>query len=82
LNLTAFGIGQPDWVTAIGFSSGNNAAVLTAEGQLLGNREDSPAVAKLRDVIKEWYDADRRGLDSVEADLTAAADGWNVTARI
>ncbi|WP_433020146.1 protein-L-isoaspartate O-methyltransferase family protein [Kribbella sp. CA-294648] len=81
-NLTAFGTGEPDWVTAIGFSSGNNAAVLTAEGQLLGNREDSPAVAKLRDVIKEWYDADRPGLDAVQADLTAHIDGWLVTARI
>lgn len=81
-NLTAFGTGQPYWITAIGFSSGDDAAVLTAEGQFVANREDSPAAAKLRDVIQEWYDADRPGLAAVEADLTVAAGGWLVTARV
>ncbi|MFB6726351.1 protein-L-isoaspartate O-methyltransferase [Kribbella sp. NPDC056345] len=81
-NLTAFGTGAPEWTTAIGFSSGNNAAVLTAEGQLLGNREDSPAVAKLKDVIREWYDSGRPGLDSLEANISDHPDGWTVSAYL
>jgi protein-L-isoaspartate(D-aspartate) O-methyltransferase len=81
-NLTAFGTGEPYWITAIGFSSGNSAAVLTAEGQFLANREDSLAAAKLRDVIQEWYDADMPSLDALEADLSAAAGGWFVEARV
>ncbi|TDD50068.1 methyltransferase domain-containing protein [Kribbella antibiotica] len=81
-NLTAFGTGAPDWITAIGFSSGNNASVLTAEGQLLGNREDSPAVTKLQDVIREWYDGGRPGLEASRAQLSRSAEGWIVSASL
>ncbi|MFB6722882.1 protein-L-isoaspartate O-methyltransferase [Kribbella sp. NPDC056345] len=81
-NLTAFGTGAPDWITAIGFSSGSNAAVLTAEGELLGNREDSPAVIKLHDVIRAWQDADRPGLEASRAQLTRSAEGWIVSASL
>lgn len=80
-DLTAFGTGEPYWITAIGFSRWDSAAVLTAEGQFLANREDSPSAAKLRAVIQEWYDADRPGLGAVKADLAAAPGGWFVTVR-
>ncbi len=81
-NLTAFGTGAPDWITAVGFSSGSNAAVLTAEGQLIGNREDSPAVTKLRDIIREWHDAGQPGLEASNAHLMQSAEGWTVSARL
>lgn len=78
-NLTAFGTGAPDWISGIGFSSEWNAAVLTDSGLLLGNREDSPAVAKLRDLIDDWNAAGRPGLESLEGELEAQTEGWAVS---
>ncbi|WP_020391778.1 hypothetical protein [Kribbella catacumbae] len=79
-NVTAYGTGEPDWITSIGFSSGHNAAVLTADGQLIANAEDSPALAKLREFIQDWYDAGKPGLESLHGVLNQRPDGWTVTA--
>jgi protein-L-isoaspartate(D-aspartate) O-methyltransferase len=57
INLTSHG--TADGSTAIGFSSGNNAAVLTDEGTLIANTVTSPALAKLRDYLHDWGSAGR-----------------------
>lgn len=79
-NVTAYGTGEPDWITSIGFTSGHNAAVLTAEGQLMANSADSSALAKLREFIRDWYDAGKPGLESLHGVLTQRPEGWMVTA--
>lgn len=79
-NITAYSAGAPDWISAIGFTSGRNAAAITEDGQLIANGEDSPAAIKLREFIKDWYDAGKPGLESLHGVLTQRPDGWTVTA--
>ncbi|MBB5866820.1 hypothetical protein F4553_000199 [Allocatelliglobosispora scoriae] len=81
-SLTAFGTGGPRWITAIGFSSARNAAVLTSDGWLLGNREDSSAVMKLRDFLAGWEDAKRPGPEVFTAQLEQHTAGWSVVATV
>ncbi|MBO0802129.1 MAG: methyltransferase domain-containing protein [Nocardiopsaceae bacterium] len=64
-NLTSHG--TPDGGNAIGFSSGNNAAVLTDVGTILASTAASPALAKLRDRLDDWENAGRPGLSTLNA---------------
>jgi protein-L-isoaspartate(D-aspartate) O-methyltransferase len=64
-NLTSHG--TPDGDNAIGFSSGNNAAVLTDTGTIIANTAASPALAKLRDHLHDWGNAGRPGLSTLIA---------------
>ncbi len=79
-SLTAFGMTGGDGLSGIGFSSGNNAAVLTDDGQLRANRPDSPALSKLRDYLAAWTDAGRPGLSDLAATLSGHPTGWRVRA--
>lgn len=56
-NLTTYGI--PDGDTAIGFSSGNNAAVLADTGTIIASTPASPALVKLLDHLHDLNNADR-----------------------
>jgi protein-L-isoaspartate(D-aspartate) O-methyltransferase len=71
-NLTSHG--TPDGDNAIGFSSENNAAVMTSGGDILANSASSPALAKLRDYISDWDHDGRVGLADMTA-VTVSTDG-------
>lgn len=75
-SLTAYGTAGWEWTSGIGFSSGNNAAMLTADGRIHANREDSPALAKLRDYVRDWREADRPGLEALHPTLHRDDRGW------
>ncbi|TDC80144.1 methyltransferase domain-containing protein [Actinomadura sp. 7K507] len=77
-SLTYFGTSGTTWESGIGFSSGNNAALLMADGHLRANKPDSPALTKLRDYYESWQDAGRPGLDDLTATLHQTATGWQV----
>jgi protein-L-isoaspartate(D-aspartate) O-methyltransferase len=72
-NLTSHGTADGD--NAIGFSSGNNAAVLTDSGTILANAAASPALAKLRDRLEDWDDARRPGLADLMPTTVDRQDG-------
>lgn len=73
MNLTSHG--TADGSTAIGFSSGNNAAVLTDDGTLLANTATSPALAKLRDYLRDWESADRTATSDLAATTETRDNG-------
>jgi protein-L-isoaspartate(D-aspartate) O-methyltransferase len=75
-NLTSHG--TIDGSTAIGFSSGNNAAVLSDDGAILANAGDSPALAKLRDYLNDWDQGGRAGLADMVPVAENTGDGWTV----
>lgn len=77
-NLTSHGTADGD--NAIGYSSGNNAAVLTDTGSVLANTEASLALAKLRDCLNDWDTAGRPGLAGLRAVTENGKDG--VTVRL
>lgn len=72
-NLTSHG--TPDGDNAIGFSSGNNAAVLTDAGAIIANTATSPALAKLRDYLRDWDNTGRPGLSDLMATAVSRDDG-------
>jgi protein-L-isoaspartate(D-aspartate) O-methyltransferase len=72
-NLTSHGTADGD--NAIGFSSGNNAAVLTDAGTILASTDTSPALAKLRDRLGNWDSAGRPGLTDLMATTDTGEDG-------
>lgn len=72
-NLTSHG--GPDGDNAIGFSSGNNAAVLTDTGTILASSAASPALAKLRDRLDDWENAGRPRLTDLIAISENNEDG-------
>jgi protein-L-isoaspartate(D-aspartate) O-methyltransferase len=75
-NLTSHG--TPDGDTAIGFSSGNNAAVLTDTGTIIASTATSPALSKLRDHLHDWDNAGRPGLSTLIARAENRDDGLAV----
>ena len=77
-SLTAYGTSGTNWTSGIGFSSGNNAAVITDDGHIITNRVDSPALLKLRDYLAAWQAAGRPGIDQTRAVLTHTDGGWHV----
>jgi protein-L-isoaspartate(D-aspartate) O-methyltransferase len=77
-SLTYYGTSGTTWESGIGFSSGNNAAVLTSDGHLRANRSDSPALTKLRDYFDGWQEAGRPGLDNLTATLHRTTSGWQI----
>lgn len=72
-DLTSHGTADGD--NAIGFSSGNSAAVLTDAGALLTSTAASPALSKLRDRLDGWDNAGRPGLAGLMATAADAEDG-------
>lgn len=76
--LTYYGTSGTTWESGIGFSSGNNAAVLMADGHFRANTAESPALAKLRDYFDGWQAAGRPGLDDLAPTLSQTATGWQV----
>ena len=75
-NLTSHG--TPDGNNAIGFSSGNNAAVLTDTGTIIASTAASPALAKLRDHLHDWDNAGRPRLSALIATTQSRDDGLAV----
>jgi protein-L-isoaspartate(D-aspartate) O-methyltransferase len=73
-----YGTAGAHWESGIGFSSGNNAAVLTADGEFIANRPGSPALAKLHDYFTSWDHAGRPGLEALTPTLHPTETGWAV----
>ncbi|MBB6344348.1 hypothetical protein ACWGH8_34595 [Nonomuraea muscovyensis] len=59
-SFSTWGSGAPDWDSGFGFTSGRNTAMLLDSWQIRANTANSPALAKLRDYLQAWEDADRR----------------------
>ncbi|MFC0623648.1 protein-L-isoaspartate O-methyltransferase family protein [Kribbella deserti] len=78
-NLTVYGTGAPGWILSIGFSSSRNAAVLTQDGQLIANSENSPALMKLREFMSDWHNAGKPGLELLRGRLVRQDPGWAVS---
>lgn len=76
--LTYYGTSGTAWESGLGFSSGNNAAVLMASGTLRANMDGSPALVKLKDYWAGWQEAGRPGLDELDPVLSPEPTGWQV----
>jgi Protein-L-isoaspartate carboxylmethyltransferase len=77
-NLTSYGTVGSALVSAIGFSSGMNAAALTSDGELIANGFDSPALTKVRDYFAEWEAGGRPGVETLRPVLRSTGTGWQV----
>ncbi|HEY9389690.1 MAG TPA: methyltransferase domain-containing protein [Mycobacteriales bacterium] len=77
-NLTSYGTAGSASVSAIGFSSGMNAAALTSDGYLVANGFDSPALTKVRDYLAEWETSSRPGVETLRPVLRSTGTGWQV----
>ncbi|MEU9835911.1 methyltransferase domain-containing protein [Streptosporangium sp. NPDC048047] len=80
VSLTTWGSGGPGYVSGVGFSSADNAAVLTVDGEVLANRQDSPALVKLRDHLGDWEAAGRPDLERLAVVIEQDGGGWHVRA--